>query len=61
MRATRRAEHPLICSIVSCRSCSPRIVRLLVDAGANTSEKMRAETGRLVVSTNFSGPQARSR
>lgn len=34
-------RSPLICCMVACRPSSPRIVRLLVDAGANTALTVR--------------------
>lgn len=43
-----RGRTPLMLSIVACVPRSPRIVRLLIDAGANASASIRIETERVM-------------
>lgn len=40
---------PLVVSVAACRSPSPRMVRLLIDAGADTSAAIRVDTRSAVV------------
>ena len=37
----RFGATPLVCSMRACRSCSPRVARLLIDAGADTTSAVR--------------------